>query len=146
MLSQVLIRHTLRTLVIVLLASAVIAFLYGGWSLAQAIIWGGSLVGASGMIQMWLVGYLFDPSSGTPQKIVAGLFLTFKLLIVCVVLWWLLSRGPDVLGVMVGMLVGLMAVVIGASQGAASPEGQAAMNEAEKKIEEKLEDTDSEKR
>ncbi|MBX2811197.1 MAG: hypothetical protein KTR25_05285 [Myxococcales bacterium] len=146
MLTIVLVRHTARVLAWGLGLGALVMYLLFGGALARSVVMGGLLVGGSGMVQIWLIGRILDPESTLPHKLVAGLFLTFKLLVVCGFLWWMLGQGPDALGLMVGMLIGLGAVVVGVSQGASSPEGLAAMSDAQQKIEEKLEDIDSEKR
>ena len=147
MLTRILLGYMLRTAAVMVGTAIAVAYVLGGVEVARAVAIGGVVVGGSGAIQIWLVGYLLDPEAGTPEKIASGFFLAFKLLLVCVIFWLVLSRTqPHQVGLLAGMVVGLASLVLGAHRGSNSPEGIAAMNEAERKITEKLEDSDSEKR
>lgn len=147
MLTRVLLGHTARTLFVAVGVGAGVAWLLRGSDAAIAFLLGGLLVGGSGALQIWLVGFLLDPDQGTPQKLVAGSVLTGKLVLVGAILWGLLNRSnPEPLSLMVGMAVGLGAVVFGVNRGSGSREGVSAIEDAERKIREKLEDTDEEKR
>lgn len=147
MLTRVLLGHTAAAVAVVVGAGAAVTWLLAGSDAAVAFAIGGLLVGGSGALQVWLVGFLLDPDQGTPQKAAAGLVLVFKLVLVGAILWGLLTRThPEPLGLLVGMAVGLAAVVFGVNRGSASPGGVSAIEDAERKIREKMEDTEEEKR
>lgn len=147
MLTQVLLRHMLRTAAVIVGVGAALGFLFGGFELAGAIALGGILVGGSGALQIWLVGILFDPDQGTPQKLVVGVLLMLKLLFVGVILWAALTRwNPHQVGLLIGMGLGLVSLVAGVSRGSTSREGLDAMEAEERKIAEKMGDTEEEKR
>ncbi|MEO1228636.1 MAG: hypothetical protein AAFZ18_07010, partial [Myxococcota bacterium] len=114
MLTQVLLTYMLRTAAVMVPAAALLGLLLGGPEIALAVGLGGAVVGGSGAVQIWLVGMLLDPTQGTPQKVVAGTMLLFKLVFVLGVLWWVMNAaGPDALGLAAGMATGLAALVIG---------------------------------
>lgn len=135
MLTRILLLSLLRTAALLVGASTVLAYLIAGPDVAYAFLIGGLLVGGSGAVQIWLVGYLLDPNHGTPQKVMCGTFLMFKLVLVGGVLWWILTEiGPDETGLLMGMGVGLMSLVLGVNRGSMSQEGLAAMERAEDEI------------
>ena len=147
MLTRILLQYMARTALALVAVSVAVAYLLGGEDIAWSVGLGAVLVATSGAAQIWLVGFLLNPDVGTPQKLVSGFFLVFKLLIVCAVFWWVLTyTNPNQLGFLLGMGVGLASLVIGVQRGSSSAEGIAAANEAEQKIAEKMEDTDPEKR
>ena len=147
MLTRILLTYMLRTAALVVGLGAVVGYLVGGWGFAAAVLWGGAIVGGSGAVQIWLVGVLFDPEQGTPTKVVTGTLLLLKLLLVAGVLWWVLSRtNPDQVGLLLGMGLGLAGLVVGVHRGSSSRAGRQAMDDASQEIEEKMEDTEDEKR
>lgn len=145
MLTRVLLADTAKAVAVVIGGGALVVALLAGGEAALAFLVGGLLVGGSGALQIWLVGFLLDPDQGTPQKVAAGLVLLFKLLLVGAILWGLLTRAnPQPLGLLAGMAVGLGAVVFGVNRASNSEAGRSAIAEAEAKIREKMEDTDEE--
>lgn len=135
MLTQVLLSSMLRTAAVLVPVTTVLALMLGGPELALAAVLGGAVMSGSGAVQIWLVGMILDPAQGTPQKVVAGVMLLFKLVLVAGVLWWILNTaGPDGMGLVLGMGAGLASLVIGVHRGSMSQAGQQAIKDLEREI------------
>ncbi len=147
MLTRILLLAMLRSAAVIVGVGVALAFLLGGPDVAIGVALGGALVGGSGAVQIWLVGQLFDPDQGTPQKVVMGTLLVLKLVAVGGALWWVLARmQPHEVGLLVGMGLGLASLVVGVNQGSMTKEAQAAMDDASRRIAEKMEDSEDERR
>jgi hypothetical protein len=142
-LTEVLLRHVLRTSLIAIAVASILAWLIAGIDTAVglAVAAGLAVADAAGMI--YLVGQILRPGAGS-RKAIFGLLLIVKLAVVGALLWVAVNRlALDGLGVVLGIAVGLVGTVVGANQGSTSKEGQDAIARAEAEIQE-TEDNSSE--
>lgn len=145
-LTRTLLKSMLTTAAVIVGVGFLVSWLLFGEATALAVLIGGLVVGGSGALQIWMVGFLLDPDQPTPQKAAVGLLLVFKLVLVAAILWGVMTRlSPDGVGLLIGMALGLGSLVMGVSRASGSPEAEAAMEEARRKIADKEEDTNDER-
>lgn len=147
MLSAVLLRHMIRSLLGVVAPFAVLTGLLFGWAHAFGLVVGAALIGTSVGGLVYIVGRITDPTEPSTRKSALSLVLMLKMAAVGAVLWLCLGRwGVSPLGILFGIALGLLASLLGVSSGAASAEGKRAMDATEARIREELGDSDEESR
>ena len=147
MLSQVLLRHMARALIMIVAPAAVLMAILFGFHHAFGLLVGSALIGVSVGGLVFIVGRLLDPTEETSRKSLFTLALVVKMTSVAGVLWLCMARwGVSGLGILFGIGLGLFAIQVGLIRGSSSDEGKRAMDESEARIREELGDSDEESR
>lgn len=130
---RILIWAVLKTLAVFGGLATVGAFFGQGPEVALGVAAGALLFGLSGCGLIYLVTRLLDPRSA--NKGAMGAMLATKGVGVLAAAW-VIMHYVDPAGFAFGLVTGVFAVVYGAQSGQASPQGQAALEAAERAIQE----------
>lgn len=147
MLTGILLRYFVRCALVLIGAVVAGTWVALGGPAAVGAVAGGSLMLLSGFSLVYGVGKLLDPTVANTTKTGLVLLLLVKLTFVAGLLWVFLSVfGLDGLGLLLGMGAGLVGLVIGLNLGSTSAEGLRAMEEAQARIAEEMEDSEDRSR
>ncbi|MEM7676002.1 MAG: hypothetical protein AAF449_08365 [Myxococcota bacterium] len=146
-LSEVLLRHIVRSVAMIAVPGFFLLGLLAGWSHGFGLLFGAVLITTSIGGLVYIVGRLLDPSAPGGVKTVLTIALVLKLTFVAGLLWLGMARwGVSGLGIVFGLGGGLAGVMVGLIQGAASVDGKRAIDETEARIREEMGDSDDESR
>lgn len=135
MLTNVLLRHVVKTALVLLLPAFAVAWLALGGHAAFGLLIGAAVSVGDALGLIYLVGRMLEPGQSGPKKGIFALILVLKLVIVGGILYAaVLKLGVSQIGLVFGIGIGLTATVVGANRGSTSREGQAAMARAEAEI------------